>query len=219
MSRLPIFWVLVVSLLALPESHAHAQAYCSLRDPASTLQESFPDFDHYRSIVRNILPEHRQRIHEILPFTIHPYELGTHTLYVAFDSGNDLLGVVHVRTERGNWGLTEIAWLLDPDLRVVGMKFQRVRDRNQEYIESASFQGQVRGKGFHELRGLLNADGTRLAEGGLEVPKDARPLAVSVIRSSLKTILASSIVWKDALEQVGWPGGLLLSPKTTEDRR
>lgn len=206
MSRFAISWMLVLALLALLEGNAHAQAYCSLRDPAATLQESFPGFDHYRSIVREIQPAHRAGIYEILPFTIHEYELGTHTLYVAFDSGDNLLGVVHVRTERGNWGLTEIAWLLDAELHVTGMKFQRVRDRHQDYIESAAFQEQIRGKGFDELRALLTADGDRLAEGGLEVPQEAHAVAISVIRSSLKTILSSSIVWKDALAQLGGLG-------------
>lgn len=196
-------FVLAVLSSTFVASEAKSQAYCSLRDPTESLQRSFPQFDHYRSVVRRVGADHREGIRETLPFTIHENELGTHTLYVAYDQDNQQLGFIHVRTERGRWGLNELAWVLDSDLRIRGMQFQRSRDRSRDYVESEAFQEQIRGMGFVELRQLLSDDGTELVAGTIEVPEDARPLVEATLRSALKTVSATRLVWRDAL-----PSGL-----------
>ena len=188
----------VLLLLDLPPV-ALGQAYCSLRDPVNAIQNSLPDFDHYRSIVRRIHATDRDAILEALPFTIHENELGTHTLYTAFDENEVLVGIVHVRTERGRWGLTEIAWTFDPELRVVDMHFQRSRDQSRAYIESEAFQQALLGKGFTELKSMLDEDGTSINPALLDVPADAHDTVVSVIQSALKTILATETVWNSSL--------------------
>ena len=136
--------------LVLSPATALGQAYCSLREPVATMQAFFPDLDHYRSVVREITEADQSNILRTLPFTIHKSELATHTLYTVFSEDHALTGIVHVRTERGRWGLTEIAWLFDPELRIVGVRLQRSRDRNRSYIESEPFQASLRGKNFDE---------------------------------------------------------------------
>jgi len=179
------------------------QAYCSLRDPVGAIQSAFPELDHYRSFVREIRPEDRSEILESLPFTIHQNELGTHTLYAAFDPDDSLLGIVHVRTERGRWGLTEIAWTFDSELRVVDMHFQRSRDASRQLIESEEFQGQIRGKNFKELRAMLDDEGSHIEEASIQVPPEAQDLAVRVIQSALKTISVTETVWELNLRGIG----------------
>ena len=181
-------------------SAAHGQAYCSLRDPFGALQEAFPELDHHRSIVRRIREDHRAEVLDRLSFTVHRNELGTHTLYVAFDSDDRLLGVMHVRTERGRWGLSEIAWTLGPDLRVQKMRFQRSRESGQADIENDAFQDQIRGLEFSQLRSLLDSSGDNLVQGSVDVPDHARPLAASTLRSALKTIAATEIIWGSDLD-------------------
>jgi len=163
------------------------------------MQDSFPQLDHYRSIVRVVDETHRANILARLPFTIHENELGTHTLYTVFADDDELIGVIHVRTERSRWGLTEIAWALNSDLEIVGMHFQRSRDRHRGYIESEAFQKNIRGKNFDELRGLLTNDGDAINEAVLVIPRDGHELALSVIRSALKTISATNAIWDDSL--------------------
>ncbi len=194
---------LIGALLCLLPSMAMGQAYCSLRDPVGAIQSAFPQLDHYRSFVREIRPQDRNEILESLPFTIHQNELGTHTLYAAFASDDSLLGIVHVRTERGRWGLTEIAWTFDFELRVVDMNFQRSRDASRQLIESEEFQGQIRGKGFNELRAMLDDGGTHLREESIRIPPEAEDLAIRVIQSALKTISVTETVWELNLRGVG----------------
>jgi hypothetical protein len=191
--------ILLFLFLVLSPATALGQAYCQLRDPIGALQDFFPDSDHYRSTVREVESSHRDDILQSLPFTIHENELATHTLYTVFNANDGLLGLVHVRSERGRWGLTEIAWGFSPDLRIVGMHFQRSRDGARGYIESESFQVQIRGKNFDELKAMLTPDGLTIREATLVVPPESRELATSVIRSALKTISATQLVWSDAL--------------------
>lgn len=186
--------------LVLSPATALGQAYCSLRDPISAMQAFFPDFDHYRSTVREVDSTDRANILETLPFTIHENELGTHTLYTVFGEDDALMGIVHVRTERGRWGLTEIAWTFNADLEVVGMHFQRSRDRHRSYIESEEFQKTIRGKNFDELKAMLSKDGKAINEAVLVVPAEGRELALTIIRSALKTISATQSVWHDSLQ-------------------
>ena len=195
--RLLLFLILVIS-----PATAFGQAYCSLRNPISAMQASFPDFANYRSIVREVDATDRANILETLPFTIHENELGTHTLYMVFADNDELMGIVHVRTERSRWGLTEIAWSFNSHLEIVGMHFQRSRDRNRRYIESEAFQKEIRGKNFDELRALLTKNGEAINEAVLVIPREAQELALSVIRSALKTISATQSVWNDSLQVV-----------------
>ena len=193
--RLLLFLIVVLS-----PATSLGQAYCSLRDPVAVIQASFSDFDHYRSNVRVVDETDRTAVLESLGFSIHENELVTHTLYTVFSADDALLGVIHVRTERGRWGLNEIAWVLNVDLEVVGMHLQRSRDRYRSYIESEDFQKKIRGKNVNELKALLTEDGGTIQEAELLVPDEARELAASVIRSALKTISVTQAVWQDSLQ-------------------
>ncbi len=194
--------LLILLILVLSPATALGQAYCSLREPVNAMQASFPDFAHYRSIVREVDATDRANILETLPFTIHENELGTHTLYMVFADNDELMGIVHVRTERSRWGLTEIAWTFNSDFEIVGMHFQRSRDRYRKYIESEAFQKEIRGKNFDELRTLLTKNGEAINEAVLVIPSEGQELALNVIRSALKTISATQSVWHDSLPVV-----------------
>ena len=195
--RLLLFLILVLS-----PATAFGQAYCSLRNPIASMQNSFPDFANYRSIVREVDATDRANILETLPFTIHENELGTHTLYMVFADNDELMGIVHVRTERSRGGLTEIAWTFNSDREIVGMHFQRSRDRYRKYIEIEAFQKEIRGKNFDELRTLLTKNGEAINEAVLVIPSEGQELALNVIQSALKTISATQSVWHDSLPVV-----------------
>ena len=175
-------------------SEVRGQAYCALRDPIGTIQQLAPDASGRRSIVEVVGAEARKSVSEKLPFTLHFNELGKHTLYVVLKDGLPD-GLVHARSEKGRWGLVEIVWYFDLDLRIRGFRFQRCRDSNRGELESDAFVGQLRGKQFPELRRLLTEDGGDLTGGGLRVSADAAPLAVTCLRSALKTIVVTEEVW------------------------
>ncbi len=192
-------WVLSCLIFG---SYAHAQAYCALRDPVHAIQEFYPEHASYRSIVRDIAEGHRGEIGKQLPFNIHESELGKHTLYAVMGPTKQLLGYVHVRSERGRWGLSELAWSLDKDLKITGLRLQRSRDGSRSYLESQAFQKQIRGRGFSELKIMLASSGQALAPGKIEVPDTAVDGVIMALRSALKTIVVTRTVWSRALSRL-----------------
>ena len=105
--------ILAVLVFGAP---AFGQAYCAMRDPVTGIFKAFPQATSYRSITKTVTPDHRAAIAAELPFTLHFNELGRHTVYLAFKDRTPL-GMVHVRSERGRYGLVEIGWVLGLDER------------------------------------------------------------------------------------------------------
>ncbi len=195
----PLVVAAALLLWAAVTAPASAQAYCALRDPARLIRQLFPASDSYRSIVRSIGDADREAIAGALPFTLHFNEIGRHTLYVAV-RGEVPVGLVHVRSEVGDWGMVEIAWGLTVDLVVTGFEFQRCRSRHRRALESPDISARLAGLDARGLAPLLREDGTGLAAGALPVPGAAVGLAGDVVRSALKTIAVTRLVWRDDLE-------------------
>jgi hypothetical protein len=180
-------WLLLVAALAsaILTQASMGQAYCALRDPVRVLYEVYPDADGHRSIIRTVTVEDRTAISQVLPFTIHFDELGRHTLYVTVQEGLPL-GVLHVRSERGRYGLTEIAWSLNLDGQITGVAFQRCRDAKLRSALNDQLRDKLIGADVPMLLRLLDEDGWS---------EDARML----IRSAAKTATVTVIVWEEDL--------------------
>lgn len=186
--------LLTLTLLAAFAPLAGAQAYCALRDPNKQIYKLFEEATSYRSIVRTIDEGSREGIAKRLPFTLHFNELGRHTLYVAMKDGESL-GVVHVRSEAGKWGLVEVAWAFDMNLRVVDFGFQRCRDRSKSFFEQPDVRSKFIGAGFNDLRGMIDRPGTSLDPEALPLPSAAESLGMALVRNGLKTIAATESAW------------------------
>ncbi len=200
-----VLWSAAVLGAATPAPPAAAQAYCALRDPVHQVYELFPKATSYRSIIRSVDDTHRAATAQRLPFTLHFNELGRHTLYVALQEGRPL-GLVHVRSEAGRWGLVEIAWGLTLDLQVTGYRFQRCRDAGRDQVESRTITQAIVGRRFEDLRELLDAPGQDLAPQAqalaLGPAAEGRRLLVTTLRSALKTIAVTDLVWAADLRQL-----------------
>ena len=194
----PIIFALLVCCI-LGECDAFGQAYCALRDPTKRIYEFYPDATSFKSLVRTVDEGVRQSVSTELPFTIHFNELGRHTLYVPVKQARPL-GLVHARSEPGNFGLSEIVWSLTPSLEVKDFAFQRCRSRKRTTIESDEFKRQIIGKDFQQLRMLLTENGNSVAQGQLDVSEEAREMAAIVVRSALKTIAVSRSAWARDLQ-------------------
>lgn len=188
--------MLIVGLII--SNAALAQAFCALRDPITSIYGFFPEADSHRSIVKVVGNSTRTAIGERLPMELHFNELGKHTVYAAMNKGKPV-GIVHARSEGDLWGLTEIVWALDLDLRVVDFSFQRCRHPARRELEESQFAQHIQGKSFDELRKLLTTDGTQLRSEEPVAPATAVNLALTVIRSGLKTIVVTDSVWGDEL--------------------
>ncbi|MEM7388124.1 MAG: hypothetical protein AAF514_24585 [Verrucomicrobiota bacterium] len=81
-------------------------------------------------------------------------------------------------------------------------RFQRCRERARKKIEADAFLNQIRGKGFSELRSMLNESASKLVPGNLKVASGEQALAVTTLRSALKTILVTEIVWDAHLNEL-----------------
>ena len=110
------------------------------------------------------------------------------------------VGLVHVRSEKGKWGLVEIAWALDLDLNIQGFHFQRCRDKRKASLEEQTFTSQIIGKGLPALRLMLSEDALSLNTNRISVPKGSEALALTVLRSAMKTITVTDIVWSEDLK-------------------
>ena len=186
--------------IVFPAFLTHAKPFCALRDPVHDVYTLLPTATSYKSIVHSVDKKARGEILNILPFTIHNKEIGKHTLYVGL-SGETPLGVVHVRSEPGTWGLLEIAWALDLYGKIIDFRFQRCREDSCDEIKNDRFRNQIVGLGINELSTLINKDGSELQSGKLEsISEDAAKLAVSVIRSAMKTIVVTDMIWGEDIK-------------------
>ena len=192
-------WSLGVLLVAAPML-CNAIAFCDLRDPTHQIYELFPQANSYRSLVETVDSNVKEDVGAQLPFTLHNRELGKHTLYVALQDGQPL-GLVHVRSEASDWGLIEIVWSFDLELRVKDFRFQRCREAGCQALQADQFKQHLRGKNLEELRAELGEQ----ADSGTALPDiapDNQNLARAVIRSALKTLLVTQLVWGDQVDAV-----------------
>lgn len=186
--------LVLVGLASVSRATATPQAFCRLRDPSKSISELYPESNSFRSFVRTIGSGVRERVSNELPFELHFNELGRHTLYAVFEDEFPV-GYVHVRSERSRWGLVEIAWAIDSDMRIVGFDFQRCRDKHKSLLLRKDFQSQLIGKGLPQLLTMLDERGEALRPGALIVPEEVRDLAVATLRCALKTLVVTDAAW------------------------
>jgi len=194
--------VCTLMMVLLPSQSAQAEAYCALRDPVETIQKLYPGATSHRSIVRVIDETTRNAVaKEIPPNTLHFSELGKHTLYIVFRHMQPL-GYVHVRSEASDWGLVEVAWAIDTDLRIKDFAFQRCRCRHKGMIEEQAFRSQLWGRDAKGIQALLEVGSQRVDMTQLKVDKKAASLAETVVRSGLKTLVVTELAWKEEVRRV-----------------
>ncbi|MGI9294497.1 MAG: hypothetical protein ACR2PS_11000 [Pseudomonadales bacterium] len=188
--------LLLALLIGLPKT-ADA-AYCSLRDPIIAIQTMYPKATQHRSIVRPIDQNIRREIAKLLPFTLHYKEVGRHTLYLV-NNERKPIGFVQARSEASDWGLVEIAWAISPDMTIDGMVLQRCRGPECNAALKNQVQHALYGKSFPELLTLLSADGNALSNKAKNTIRGAQPLLLTILRSALKTLAVTQLVWGDVV--------------------
>lgn len=190
---------LVCTVLLLPAG-AYAIAFCDLRDPTHQIYELYPEATGYRSLVETVDRDVKKEVGEQLMFTIHNRELGKHTLYVALRDESPI-GLVHVRSEASGWGLVEIVWSIDLELRIQDFRFQRCRETGCAAVRDVLAE-KLAGKALGELHEVFGGDAGTSPEDVAGIANRDRRLAQSVIRSALKTLLITEMVWGDQVPKV-----------------
>jgi len=193
--------LLTFILFVLLEQNVHAVAYCSLRDPIAQIEQLFPLKTNQLSIVRSVNNDIRNQVKLALPSNdLHFSELGKHTLYVAMNK-SEALGYVHVRSEQSTWGLVEIIWALDKDLKIKNFAFQRCRSPKKKIINDDNFKKMFIGKNYQDLKKLLSSDGVSANSTLLDKARNAPQLASVILRCALKTLLITDILWGEELQK------------------
>jgi len=193
----------ILLMLILLSSNVSAIAYCSLRDPVSQIAKLYPQKTNQLSIVKTVDDNTRAQVKIALPSNdLHFSELGRHTLYIAM-LGKNSLGYVHVRSEQSDWGLVEIVWAIDKELRISNFTFQRCRSpKNKKIAEGSDFKDIFIGKNYQELKELLSNDGVTANKYVLDKAQDAPELANVVLRCALKSLLLTEILWGKELKKL-----------------
>jgi len=182
--------------------NVYAEAYCSLRDPVAQIAQLYPQKTNQLSIVKEVNTDVRNLVKMALPKNdLHFSELGKHTLYVAM-SGKKPLGYVHVRSEQSDWGLVEIVWAIDKQLRITNFAFQRCRSPKKQLINDSNFKAMLIGRNYEQLKLLLSDDGITANKLLLDKAEYAPELANVVLRCALKTLLITDILWAQELQQL-----------------
>lgn len=185
-------------LTAMPSS-AEAQAFCALRDPHTAIAELFPEATTHRSMVRRLgrgeQVELQQRFSEDLP----NYEFGEHTVYAVF-RGPEPLGVVHVRSEKGTWGLLEVAWALDLDLRVQAFRLQRGHEPGAADLMAGEFPDRMKGMGLDDLSREKTLGQESFLLAGL--PKEQKRFGATLVQAAPRAIAATRVGWASELAQL-----------------
>jgi len=193
--------IIILTLLLFSIQYSYADAYCSLRDPVAQIQQLYPQKTNQLSIVKTVDNSTRNLVKLALPSNdLHFSELGRHTLYVAMKN-TEALGYVHVRSEQSRWGLVEIIWALDKDLKIKNFTFQRCRSPKKKVLENEDFKNVFIGKSYEELKTLLSSDGITANNILLDKAKGAPELASVVLRCALKTLLITDILWGEELKK------------------
>lgn len=198
MKAFALYTTTLIYLSLLYPVEGRAEAYCALRDPISSIYKLYPEASSFRSIVRTVNKTTRNHVMNHLPnLSLHFSEMGRHTLYVALKNGKEL-GYVHVRSEKSQWGLVEVAWALNLDLSIHDFTFQRARNPSRRFIETHEFKSQLTGRNFSAMKTLIDHPFAEHAQP-LFSDKDALQLASVVIQSGLKTLLITEQTWKSDL--------------------
>ncbi|HCM48756.1 MAG TPA: hypothetical protein DIS98_15080 [Colwellia sp.] len=193
--------ILIVILVGI-SGNVNAIAYCSLRDPVAQIAQLYPQKTNQLSIVKMVDDNTRTQVQLALPNNdLHFSELGQHTLYIAM-LGQEALGYVHVRSEQSDWGLVEIVWAIDKNLRISNFVFQRCRSPQKKIAEESYFKTLFIGKNYQELKELLSEDGVTAKKKLLEKVHNAPELANVVLRCALKSLLLTKILWGEELEKL-----------------
>ncbi len=184
----------------LPTS-VEGQAYCSLRDPNRIIQEIFPEATGFRSHLRKVTPEHARTLKLELPIDFDSREFTTHTMYAVHQNRN-ILGYVQSRTEEADWGLAEIIWILDPDLKLSTFRFQRCRSRWKSQIEGGPLQQALKGLSEEDLLKLWESQGSTILIKKLDLPPKSAKLVEAVIKSGFKALGLARVVWGNDIEGI-----------------
>ena len=185
-------WLLLIVSVVV-STNAYGVAFCALRDPVQQIKTLYPDYVAYESEVRDIkaAAANAQLQDRGLPVFLHAKEIGKHTLFYIRDA-QDLLGLVHVRSEPGEWGLVEIAWAVNAKGEIVDYTFQRCRGGYCSEAEEPAFRDYFKGLSTTGLSQFFNEAGEIVSPQAVS----NQNLYKTMVLSAVKTLVLTDAFWQ-----------------------
>lgn len=160
-----------------------------LRNPESAVFELFPDASYFQSHSAYISLSNQTKIEDKLSVSLSFSDFGQQSILIVFSKGNVPLGIIHVRSEIGPTGVIELAWAMDLDFKLTGMKIQRSRGTQVVFLYKPEFQTNLIGKNADQLLELLLLDYSSLNPNLISVPEKVAHLAHKAILCAAKSLL------------------------------
>jgi hypothetical protein len=177
----------------------YSQGYCALRHPQSKINKLYPECQNFETLISTIDDQTRLDVEQHLGFPLYFYEIGRHNLY-AIKKEDDLLGIIHARSEKSKWGLVEIIWSLDLNLNVDDFAFQRCRTSSKNRLLEDDFKKIIRGKNFTEIKAILkNLVNNELYQN---LNENQKTLTKILLKSAIKTIALTEYSWADEIKKL-----------------
>jgi len=186
---------ILISIFAIPAHPAFAKPFCSLRDPVTQIDALFPGYTSYKSVTKEVSADKASAIQHkfFADLRLHSKEIGKHTIYYVYQASTQI-GLVHVRTERGPWGLVEIAWAMTPEGKIKDYRFQRCRGGPCGMAESHLNRQFFKGLDFEDLSDLYTEDKS-VDPTKISLPLGEESMTETLIASARKTVALTSILW------------------------
>lgn len=178
-----------------------AAAFCSLRDPATAMQQFFPESTGYRSVVKTIQQSTRSTLRHDLTIDMHFNEFGRHTVYFAFQN-NKPIAMIHSRSESSRWGLIEFSWAMNANFEIEDIYFQRCRARLCNDATRQTIRDTLKGKNKTDLKDPALKQQLRQALNTFTNSPRTIEFTDVVLNSALKTLAITELEWETDLENL-----------------
>ena len=119
-------------------------AVCVFRFPDRDVYKLFPKATNYKSVIKKIDKNAKQKIEDFLgqPLDADETELTFYEIY----KGKELIGMIHPHAERGEYGTIEVVWAFTLDGKIIDFVIQRQREKKGDFLASKEFRKQFFGK-------------------------------------------------------------------------
>lgn len=142
MILMTLVFCLALSLFFQNDSEA---ALCAFRNPDRDVYVLFPEATGYRSVIKILDNETREKTETFLGQDLDYDEYGEHTFYLILN-GEKIIGIIRPHAEHGMYGIVEMIWALTPDGEIIDFLIQRSREKGTRSLKSDEFHGQFRGE-------------------------------------------------------------------------
>lgn len=119
-------------------------AVCVFRFPDRDVYKLYPKATNYKSVLKTIDKDAKQKIEKVLGKPLDPDE--TELTFYEIYKGKQLIGMIHPHAERGEYGTIEVVWAFTLNGKIIDFTIQRDREKKGKELNAPEFRKQFAGK-------------------------------------------------------------------------